>query len=35
LEYKNIPSENLTVYMKGHGYSFNRSLESDIDKLLA
>ena len=35
LEYKPIESNNLTVHMKGHGYSFNRSLETDIDKLLA
>ena len=34
LVFEKIPSDNLTVLMKGHGYLFDRSLESDIDKLL-
>ena len=34
LVFEKIPSDNLTVSMKGHGYLFDRSLESDIDKLL-
>ena len=34
LVFERIPSDNLTVSMKGHGYLFDRSLESDIDKLL-
>lgn len=34
LVFEKISSDNLTVLMKGHGYLFDRSLESDIDKLL-
>lgn len=35
LEFEEIPYDDLTVHMRGHGYSFRRSLGSDIDKLLA
>lgn len=35
LHFQEIPSDNLTVTMKGHWYLFDRSLENDIDKLLA
>ena len=35
LEFEEIPYDNLTVHMRGHGYSFRRSLDSDIDKLLS
>lgn len=35
LEFEEIPYDNLTVHMRGYGYSFRRSLDSDIDKLLA
>ena len=35
LEFEEIPYDDLTVHMRGHGYSFRRSLDSDIDKLLA
>ena len=35
LVFEEIPYDDLTVHMRGHGYSFRRSLGSDIDKLLA
>ena len=35
LDFEEVPSDNLMVNMSGHGYLFRRSLESDIDKLLA
>ena len=35
LDFEEILSDNLMVNMSGHGYLFRRSLESDIDKLLA
>lgn len=35
LSFEKIESDNLVVNAKGHWYSFKRSLESDIDKLLA
>ncbi len=35
LAFEKVPSDNLMVKMKGQGYSFKRSLEKDIDKLLA
>jgi hypothetical protein len=35
INYEEVSSDNLTVDMKWHGYSFKRSLETDIDKLLS
>lgn len=35
VDYKPLVSDNLSVKMKGQGYIFKRSLEKDIDKLLA
>lgn len=35
LDFEEVTSDNLMVNMSGHGYLFRRSLESDIDKLLA
>jgi len=34
IDYEHIDSDNLTVDMKWHWYSFKRSLDSDIDKIL-
>ena len=35
IEFEEVPYDNLTINMSWHGYSFKRSLDWDIDKLLA
>ena len=35
IEFEEVPYDNLTIHMSWHGYSFKRSLDGDIDKLLA
>ena len=35
IEFEEVPYDNLTINVSWHGYSFKRSLDGDIDKLLA